>query len=164
MLCLQPVQLYFAIALGINRSMLQYKLMNKWRAPETAWPDYSGSSSRARNSTSVSSSLVFTCLRSRRACFLMSLLLHILMVGYICQCCKFRETLSRGNAAEELASLPHSTCGGVREGRQVVFLKLHATATTLHANWSFSFGFSRDFGFVFASALEIRYRSCTEEC
>lgn len=45
-----------------------------------------------------------------------------------------------------------------------MFLKPHATATTLHANSSFPLGFSSDFGFVLAFAVEIRYRLCTEEC
>lgn len=90
------MQLYFAIALKISRSILQYKLMNKWRITKTVWPNDSISSPWIRNSTYVSSSSAFACVCSLKACFLViTVITHFNGWLDLSHFCKFNEMPSR---------------------------------------------------------------------
>lgn len=119
-LCLHSVQLYFAISLKINKSMLRYKLMNKWRITKTVWPNYSISSSWVRNSTYVSSLPAFACVCSLKACFLViTVITHFNGWLDLSDFCKFNEMPNRESTRNTVLFLlknyffPHLICTGV---------------------------------------------------
>lgn len=159
------MQLYFAIALKINRSMLQYKLMNKWQITKTVWPDYSVSSSWVRNSTYVSSSSAFTCVCSLKACFFVVIVItHFNGWLDLSDFCKFNEMPDREStwnstvSTEELLLFPHLTGVGVerqREGRRCSWYCM-----LMLPNWAPKILYILDSTIFFVLSLPLDWRLC----